>query len=468
MRRLGVGAALVAAVLGAIGPVAGASVTTRPVDRVLVLSLPAVSWADIRSADVPHIRALFDRSAVGDLVTRAAGRRTSAASGYATLGAGSRASAVNPLAGQAFESSEPYGETSARSVVRQRTGITVEGGIVQLGIEALVRENEEGVYDPTLGAFGDALEQADISRAVVANADGAQPVFDEGVNEFQRSAVSALMDGSGVVPGGQVGDELLVRDPTAPFGLRYDEDAVYGAFRDSWAPRSVVLVEASDVLRADLYGAFTTQDQVRVLKARALHTTDLLVGRLLADVDPRRDAVVVVGPSASRRGSGLTVAAIRAPGVETGLLRSATSRRTGFVYVSDVAPTVLDLFGIATPDDMEGRTMQVRATGTKATERTDFLVRANQEAVFRDARVASANTVALVLAGVVGIGTVVMVLTRRRGATTVQFLALATLGFLDATYLSSAIPSIARDENVAAFWGFVIMVALGIAALCLF
>ena len=350
---------------------------------------------------------------------------------------------------------------------RQRTGITVDNGIVHLGIDALVRENEEGVYDPTLGAFGDALEQAGIARAVVANADGAQPVFDDGVGEYQRSAVAALMDGHGVVPDGEVGDELLVRDRAAPFGLRYDPDAVYAAFRDAWRSRSVVLVEASDVLRADLYGAFTTPDQVRVLKAQALRATDALVGRLLGDVDFQRDGVVAVGPSGSRRGSGLTVAAIRAPGVDTGLLRSATSRRTGFVYIADIAPTVLALFGIATPDDMEGRTMQVRATGTDASERTDFLIRANEEGVFRDARVAGASTVLLALAGVLAIGTVVMVSTRRRGAAVVRFGALAVLGFLDATYVASAIPSIARNDNVTAYWGVVVVVSCAIAALCL-
>ena len=221
-----------------------APAATSPVDRVLVVSLPAVSWADVESADAPHLKALLAQSAVADLVTRAAGRRNSAASGYATLGAGGRASAVNPLAGQAFEPSEPYGATTAGEVFRQRTGLTVDGGLVHLGIDALDQENAEGVYDPTLGAFGDALTRAHVSRAVVANADGAQPVIDDGIAPYQRSAVSALMDHDGVVPDGSVGDELLVRDPAAPFGLRLDADAVFAAFQSAWQSRSVVLVEA--------------------------------------------------------------------------------------------------------------------------------------------------------------------------------------------------------------------------------
>jgi hypothetical protein len=457
--------------LDVFGGVAGAAAgddDTRvsAVDRVLVLSLPAVSWADVVSSDVPNLERLLTESAVGDLVTRAAGRRNSAASGYATLGAGGRASAVNALAGQAFEPSEPYGETSAADVFRERTGIEVDRGLVHLGIEALERENEAGVYDPTLGAFGDALARGRVTRAVIANADGAQPVVDEGVNEFQRSAVSALMDHDGFVPGGRVGNELLVSDPTAPFGLRYDNDAVYEAFRRSWAQQSVVLVEGSDVLRADLYGAFTTTDQVRVMKMQALRATDQLIGRMLRDIDPARDAVVVVGPAASRRGSGLTIAAIRAPETPTGLLRSATSRRTGFVYVSDVAPTVLDMLGLPIPDDMEGRVMQVRSTDMSPADRQDFLVRANQDAVFRDARVSVGNTALLVFAGLLGVGTVLMVVRARRGASLVRWGALFVLGFLDATYLAVLL-RFSRDDSVAAYWGFVLVGGALIAFACL-
>jgi len=463
-------AAVIAAAFVIAGPLATATSAAderAPVQRVLLISLPAVTWADLASGNAPHLEALLSRSAVGDLVTRAAGRRNSPASGYATLGAGGRASAVNPLAGQAFELTEPYGATSARAAFRQRTGVAVHQGLVHLGIDALDQENEAGVYAPTLGAFGDALASAHVGRAVIANADGAQPVVDDDIGEFQRSAVNALMDSDGVVPGGQVGNELLVRDASAPFGLRLDADAVYDAFRNAWRSRSVVLVEGSDLLRADLYGDFTTPEQLHELKMRALRDTDALVARLLADVDPTRDAVMVVAPSASRRGSGLTVASLRAPGVAPGLLRSATSRRTGFVYVSDVAPTVLNLYGVATPDDMEGRIMQVRSQSTSAADRQAFLVHANADGGFRDARVSGANTALLVLAGLLAAATVLVVIRRGRGAAVVRYGALAVLGFLDATYLASPL-HFGRGGSVVGYWLFVLAAAAVVAAVCLF
>ena len=86
------------------------------------------------------------------------------------------------------------------------------------------------------------------------------------------------------------------------------------AFRDAWnSDRAVVLVEGSDLLRADLAGRFASDDQRDRMRARALRSTDRLVGRLLADVDPARDAVIVVGPVSPNERNALTTAAVRAP-----------------------------------------------------------------------------------------------------------------------------------------------------------
>src|SRR2546423_13415935 len=88
-----------------------------------------------------------------------------------------------------------------------------------------------------------------------------------------------------------------------------------------------------------------------------------MVGRLLADVDPSRDAVVVVGPSHPARTDALTVAAVKAPGVKPGLLQSGTTRRAGFAALVDVAPTILDVLGVSRPTSMEGKPLPVQSSG---------------------------------------------------------------------------------------------------------
>ncbi len=137
-------------------------------------------------------------------------------------------------------------------------------------------------------------------------------------------------------------------------------------FRRSWKDRAVVLVEGSDIVRADAYRSYASAVHRNVLERQALHRTDALFGRLLEHVDLRRDAVIVVGPAHSTRAITLTVLGIQGPGVEPGLLRSATTRRSGFVQLIDVAPTILDLMHIDRPTSMEGRPVEVGADGGSA------------------------------------------------------------------------------------------------------
>ena len=439
-----------------------AGAAARPtVQRVLIVSLPGVAWPDLEGADLPNLDRLFQQSALGALVTRTAGRRTSAGGGYLTIGAGSRAEADDLLIGQAFEPGEPYGQTSASEVFAQRTGRRDSTGLLHLGIEALLAENARGRFDPDLGALGDALARARFERGVIANADGAQTVVDGTIPEYQRSAVAALMTHDGVVPEGDVGDDLLVRAPASPFGLRQNLGATIQAFNRVWQPKSVVMVESSDLLRADLYGAFETSEQQRAEKLDALRQTDVLVGRLLQRVDAQHDAVLVVGPT-SGRGGGLAVAALRAPGVEPGLLRSATSRRTGVVYLADIAPTVLDLVGAVRPAKMEGEPMFVR--GSPGAQRTTQLVQLSRDGLARDGRTTPLSLVVVALSGALAIGAVLALVRFPRGRPAAQIGALALLGFLAATYVAGPL-HVGRGGN-GGYWAFVALVALVFAAAC--
>ena len=217
-----------------------------------------------------------------------------------------------------------------------------------------------------------------------------------------------------------------------------------------------MLVEGSDLLRADLYTDFLTDDEARVQKQAALHRTDELVGRMLADVDPARDAVFVVSPASPRRGSGLTVTGIRAPGVAPELLRSATSRRNGFVYVVDIAPTDPRPARLPDPVDMEGRTMKVVSGGVAHGDRIDFLIHANEDAVFRDAKVATRQQHPDRAARRSSRWRRSLAVRRtRRRAAVARFLALAVLGFLFATYLAGPL-HFGSSDNVAAFYAFLV------------
>ena len=212
------------------------------------------------------------------MVTRTGGSKNSVGAGYLTFGAGSRAEGDDALTGQAYDADEQFGSLPAADVFAQRTGRPATGGLLNLSVEALATQNEQGRFSPRLGALGDALKGAGIDRAVIANSDGPQPVVDGSLPTSGRAAVSALMDHDGAVPGGQVNNTLLMRDPKAPFGLRLDQDAVVDAFNAAWRPHTVVLVEASDLQRAAYARAVATSPQIARQLKSALVRTDALVG----------------------------------------------------------------------------------------------------------------------------------------------------------------------------------------------
>ncbi len=437
----------------------GATDANPPADRVLVVSIPTLSWADLDLASLPNLNGLLDESAIADLSVRGVRHSTNAGDGYVTLGAGTRARGSAVSDGLAFQVDERYGSGSAEDAFERRTGRSPEEAIFSLALPAVAERNDDLRYGAEVGALGDALAAADVNRAVIANADRGVPGVDV---TYGREAVLGLMDSEGVVPSGRVNADLLLEDPEAAFGTRYDLDAVMAAFDDVWEPRSVVLVEASDLVRADAYRPFVTPEQRRAFLVDALEATDELVGQLLERVDPETDAVVVVGPYHARSRVHLTVAGLRAPGLEPGLLRSASTRRSGFVSLVDVGPTVLELLDVNRPSSMEGRPFERGATGGDATERREFLIEANRAASFRD-RMVTPVTTAFVVFNVVLSFVAGLVLLRPRRALqwVVAGLALTVLGFLPATYLAGAIPFYRLGDGW--YWSFLFGVGIAIA-----
>jgi hypothetical protein len=443
---------------------------SHPLDRVLIFSLPMVSWADVQDADLPNLGRFFDRAGLADLSTRATpvgleGRSSLIGDGYVTIGAGTRSVGDGGRTdGEGFGVDERFPPDLAGEVFRRRTGTTPRGDLVQLAIADIEDANAGLPLDAEPGALGDALRDAGFSRAVIANGDGVEPEGDPPV--YRRSAVSALMNSTGVVQRGRVGTDLLEPDRRAPFGLQLDDDEVESAFTDLWQPKSVVLVEASDLVRADAYRTFATSDQRDALRAHALRRSDELFGRLLEHVDLQRDAVLVVGPAHETGTTTLAVAAMRAPWVEPGLLRSATTRRAGFVQLVDIAPTVLHLVGVDRPTSMSGRPFEVEGGGgDTAADRIDFLVENDEAAQFigdQTEPVAMAFTVALTLLAV-AMG--VWLWGWRPpflSSGGLHSAALVLLGAIPAVFLARLLPF--QDLGAAAYWLFLVGMAFLLGA----
>jgi hypothetical protein len=310
---------------------------------------------------------------------------------------------------------------------------------VHLRLAEIKRTNAGSLYDADVGALGDALERGGIARGVVANAD-TLPAPDDPTT-YHRQAALALMGSDGQVPCGAVGKELVDVDAGAPFGVTFDVDAALGAFTRCWRDRSVVVVESSDLPRTERYERRVSKARFDELWQAALRRTDQLVERLLAEVDPERDAVLLVSPSASQtRSPRLTVFALRAPGLEPSLLESGVTRQAGFVSIVDVAPTIASL--VRAPlaeEEIEGRTVASARRGGDADDRISFLVDADADARFRDRMLTPFVSTFITLVVLVAFAAALSLRLGRRWWL-LEPLALGLLAVLPLTYWAALLP----------------------------
>ncbi|MGZ6899475.1 MAG: hypothetical protein ACXVJZ_18780 [Acidimicrobiia bacterium] len=473
--RIRAGALVAAAVVVAIGvgigsespDPAGARDSAPPRARsVLVITVPATSWRDIRDTKPPNLTRLFRHSALADLSTRTVRNRTEAGPGNLVVGTGARSLAPGDEAATNLAADERFDGQRAGAVFSTQTGRRLTRAVGALAWPQLVSANDKASYGAIPGELGQTLEDKGFGRFVIANADEQ----DANGPVLHREAAVTLMDRHGRVPGRV--DGLLVPDPTAAYGLRLDAGAVDAAFpRDFATRRQVVTVDLSDLARADAYRPLATGAQRDVLHRAAMARSDELVGRLLRHVDLHRDAVVVVAPFHSSRARTLTVAAIHAPGRAPGTVESSTTRRAGFLQIVDIAPTVLDLVGVERPDAMEGRPAEYHAGTDTYRQRLDSLVRADRAAQFRDATIGQTTAILVTITITLSVVTAAWFLFGRTSsrriplALAMRFVCLGFLGYVFATFVVGAFP--VYLWGTAAYFALVTGIAVAFAGGCL-
>jgi hypothetical protein len=435
------------------------------IDRVLVVSVPGLTWAEVRDHDLPAIEGLLAESALADMAPRGVKARATPGAAYLTISAGTRAASDPLVDGQQLALGEQAGGSSAGEIFERRTGVRPDGSYVALAWPTLERVNAREPYDAELGLLTDTLAEADLGVEAIGNADGTDSVG----TSYERQVGLAAATGDGVIPAGELDTDLLVRDPTRAFGLRLDIDQVEQRFRTAWetpADRDggLVIVEASDLARSMRYRDRVDEQRYQELRSQALADTDDLVARLLEQVDLERDAVMLLAPYNLPGDRDLTVSAVRAPDVDPGYMRSASTQRSGFLTLVDVAPTVLDLLGVDRPVEMEGRPAEMLASDHSLDRRVDRLVTLNEASRFREQLLFPTTLAVVVVLGLICAAAIV-VLSRGHGPRTrrvVAFAAVADLAVLPMSFLARGFPL--EDLGAGFYWAFIVAGALVVAA----
>lgn len=374
--------------------------------RVVIVSMPGITWEDVESGAAPNLASIARRGAVGALSIRTVGPYTDLASSYATLGAGNRTRGSGPTGIEISPSALP------------RPG----GGLEVRQMMAVRLDNAELGFQAVPGALGEVLHKRGLRTGIAGNADGGLvwPATRRRIGHgraLRRYAGLALADRSGHVDAGRPGNELSVADAQTLNGYRSDPVALAQAAREVIASADVTLVELADAYREGqvAYARFPPPDgdepPAEILpselpavtgesedippddlaaRLRGVRRDDALLGTVASGVDLTRDSLIVVGttglgPAKRER---LTVAVLAGVGARPGgWLTSATTLRTGLITLSDVAPGVLRLLGAPIPSTMTGQPF--RSHAASPTERVKPLLGLQARAMFQDRWVAT-------------------------------------------------------------------------------
>lgn len=333
-------ALVVAVVAGLLGLVSQSARAQTSCPRAVVFALPTVTWEEVAEIEPPRLLEAAERGAIGSISVRTNSARTTYASGFATIGAGTRLD-VPAGAGLVVDASqEGFGPVTVAGLDR----------IADLA-------TEQGYSSARPGALARSLTAATAEQPVaVGNAD---PGLDPPSPAAATSYVAlAAMDPSGDLDRAALGDDLLETDPAAPFGVRTDPAAIESAVTEALDQGcGVLLVDHGDLTRVDQALASGIEVPAGARRSALLAADDLL-GHITEALEFERDLLLVASSVSALAlpevHFGVALAA--GPGFEAGTgLTSPSTRRAGMVTLPDIAPTVLAHLQVERDASMLGR-----------------------------------------------------------------------------------------------------------------
>jgi hypothetical protein len=300
--------ALLAALASVVGlvprPAIGAPQHT--VDYVVIVGAAGLRWDDLNPDDTPTLWRLAEQGSMGALSVRSAHQPTCPADGWATLGAGNYAQVTFlPMEGAGCPPMS----------VKMNTPDQIGAELPEYAPKdrpGLVARNRALPWGTQLGALAEAV------RCTVAVGPGAAIAAARPTGQVDRYAATVPADF----------DQLLA----ACVLSIVDAGTVHG----TGPVRQAAARQADGVL-------------AQVLRAR-----------------PERSLVLVAGLADTDAESRLHVAIADGPGYSTGWLTSSSTSRSGYLQLTDLAPTALAALGRPAPFKLFAGAPAVRKAGRPA------------------------------------------------------------------------------------------------------
>lgn len=400
-------AALVIALLCLPAACAGVASASQP--RVVVVIAGSASIRDFADPSFRGLADLFNNGSAALLNIRA-GRlsrdvepasKSGFEAGCVSLGASAMATA-GAEARRAGDANGAIDGVKVVSTFQYRTDLRPGSAqVLHTEIARMQRINQAGSYRAEPGSLGSALRRSGIRTAVLGNSDIP--------GEIHREAVAAVMDANGIVDFGEVdGGKVNQLDPTAPYGVRTNTEALLHKLDQLPSLCRFIVIDFGDTFRADSYAESCTDKLAAEHKKIADARLSSFVGEIAGRLNHSRDLLIVLSPNARAfteiAGERMGAILISGPRFREGKLTSASTRRPGVVTLADVAPTILAFFGIKPTADMVGRPMG-SISGPNAAEalvamNAEASAQAERQVIMRGGSVAQSVIVVLVLAAI--------------------------------------------------------------------
>ena len=387
----------------------GQDIKAKSSERVVVFSLPRVTWETLREADTPHIDTLISRGSVAAMSVHAISVATTPAQGYVTLSAGNRGMAADPTRSTFLGRDEIYnGEKASTIFQRQRGDVPNKTAALGINFELTRRSNLTGRYNSRVGLFAQSLHEHGKSIAVFGNAD---ECLTDSPECFDRSIGYFASDANGVVRNGDVSRGLLSTNENKLKKLTLDNEMMASKVKSSVEKNDVSIVECSDLERVERARRETKQSVSAQDFREAIEKCDQLVGKILPSLSMERDQIYLLSPSAPKAQEQTTIFIAAGKGIPQGYASSATTRWSGVVTLVDVAPTILTSINVPLPEKMNNTLLDWHKNTLSNESRMQHLVAMNDQAVVRDNSIKSVRFF-LVLAMIVSMLIAMIAFTR--------------------------------------------------------
>ena len=433
--------------------------TKKIKNRVLVVSLPRVTWEILQTVSTPNIDKLIDVGSVADLSVRTLGGSSNADEGYATISAGSRAVVDKSLDSDFVNSDEIFDGMKAREIFIDQRGVIKSKSPAGLGLgfEKTIRANSKSLNITEVGTFSDALYKNNKSIAVFGNADSC---LSDDPNCFNRSIAYVGTNSNGVLVNGDVTRGLLKTAKNNTTQLSLDNNAVAKKVKESLKIHDINVVECSDLERVEDLRTTTRRSISDANFINAIKKCDELIGSIMTSISLKDDQVYLISASSPKALPETTIFIAAGKDIPRGYASSSTTRHIGLVSLVDIAPTILKSQGIATPDAMGDTLLDFHSNKLSSHDREKSLQKINSQAVARDAALKPAVWTLLIIFIATVLVSLIAFTRAGKWRKVAKYLSLITLSYPLSTYIMQPFTLVINGA-----YGFLIAIGL-VSILC--